>query len=156
MLALIAQMIAGPVMATCTMQTQMTTAQAAEQQRRMSNINTNIQALTLLNSLETACLQTFQSIPTQWGSSLVVSAALNQIEQSTCQSLVNRVRSTTSAAMASAQAAVQQQINSEESGITNSTTGSAGMLSGATATSTSNSSSSIFSSLTNVISSLLK
>lgn len=151
----LAAAIAQPALATCTMATQMTNAQAAEQQRRLNNINMNLQTLALLNQLETACLQNFQSIPTQWiGNSATAIAALNKIEQSSCQSLVNQARSTTQAGMAAAQAQVQQQINSVESGVASST-GSSGMLSSAAQQATP-SSGGIVSTITNSLSRLFQ
>ncbi|MFL9903337.1 hypothetical protein PQR71_35275 [Paraburkholderia fungorum] len=79
----LAAVIAQPALATCTMQTQMTNAQSAEQTRCLNNINTNLQTLTLLNQLETACLNQFQSIPTQWsGSSGMLSSAVLQTPSS--------------------------------------------------------------------------
>jgi hypothetical protein len=151
----IASAFAQPALATCTMQTQMANAQTAEQQRRLNNINTNVQTLTLLNQLETACLQNFQSGPTQWiGNSAVAMTAINKIEQSACQSLTNQARSTTQAGMAAAQAAVQQQINSVESSVVNST-GSSGMLS-STVQQATPSSGGVMSSITNSLSRLFQ
>lgn len=152
----LASVVVQPVMATCTMQTQMANAQAAEQARRLNNINTNLQTLALLNQLETACLQGFQSIPTQnMENSSVVMAALSQIEQSACKSLANQARSTAQSAMAAAQAQVQQQINSIASSVTSSS-GSSGMLSSATQSSTSSSSGGVVSAITSSLSRLFQ
>lgn len=126
-----ASTIVRPAMATCTMETQMANAQQAEQTRRLNNINANMQTLTLLNQLQTACLQGFQSIPTQYiGNSAATMAVLSNIEQSACRALTNQARSTAQSAMAAAQAQVQQQINSIASSVIKST-GSSGLLFGA-------------------------
>jgi len=152
----LASAIVQPVMATCTMQTQMANAQAAEQARRLSNINTNLQTLALLSQLQTACLQGFQLIPTQFvGPSSVAMGALSNIEQSACQSLVNRARSTAQSAIAAAQAQVQQQINSIASSVVSSS-GSSGMLSSAGQTSSSSSSGGVVSAITNSLSRLFQ
>lgn len=154
--AVLASAIAQPVMATCTMQTQMANAQAAEQARRLNNINTNLQTLALLSQLQTACLQGFQAIPTQFiGNSTIAMAALSKIEQSACQSLVNQARSTAQSAMAAAQAQVQQQINSIASSVTSSS-GSSGMLSGTNQAAASSSSSGVMSAITNSLSRLFQ
>ncbi|WP_206956326.1 hypothetical protein [Trinickia acidisoli] len=139
-IAAIVSTAAEPVMAQCAMATQMQAAQQAEQARRLANINTNMQTLTLLNQLETACLQGFQAIPTQYiGNSTVAMAALSKIEQAACQSLANQARSTAQSAMASAQAQVQAQINSIAANVSKGS-GSTGMLSGVTSSSASSSS----------------
>jgi hypothetical protein len=152
----LASAIAQPVMATCTMQTQMTNAQAAEQARRLNNINANVQTLALLSQLQTACLQGFQSIPTQFvGPSSIAMAALSKIEQSACQALVNQARSTAQSAIAGAQAQVQQQINSIASSVVSSS-GSSGMLSSAGQTSTSSASGGVVSAITNSLSRLFQ
>jgi ERCC4-type nuclease len=153
---MLASAIVQPVMATCTMQTQMANAQAAEQARRLGNINTNLQTLALLSQLQSACLQGFQMIPTQgMVPSAIAITALTNIEQSVCQSLVNKARSTAQSAMAAAQAQVQQQINSITSSVVSSSA-SSGMLSGATQTSTSSSGGGVVSAITNSLSRLFQ
>ncbi|WP_144153369.1 hypothetical protein [Paraburkholderia sp. BCC1885] len=151
-----ASAIAQPVMATCTMQTQMANAQAAEQARRLNNINTNLQMLALLSQLQSACLQGFQSIPTQgMPDSSIAMAALSKIEQSACQSLVNQARSTAQSAMAAAQAQVQQQINSVAASVINSG-GNSGMLSGSSRAAVSSASGGVMSAITNSLSRLFQ
>lgn len=134
-----------PASAGCTMESQMQAAQQAEQARRLAAINANMQTLTLLNQLETACLQGFQAIPTQYiGNSTVAMAALSKIEQAACSSLANQARSTAQSAMAAAQSQVQQQIDSITSSL-GKAAGTSGMLSGATQTSPSTSGSGLSS-----------
>lgn len=129
---LIAMALAQPVQASCTMQTEMSNAQAQEQQRRLNNINTNFQQLQLLNQLQTACLENFPDYPTQYlGNSSVMTTAFNKIKQASCQSLANKARQTSVQEMAAAQAQVQQQIDAIQKNVTGSTAGSSGLLSGA-------------------------
>jgi len=130
-MVLIATALAQPVQAACTMQTEMSNAQAQEQQRRLNNINTNFQQLQLLNQLQTACLENFPDYPTQYlGNSSVMTTAFNKIKQASCQSLANKARQTSSQAMAAAQAQVQQQIDAIQKNVAGSTAGSSGLLSG--------------------------
>jgi hypothetical protein len=152
----IASMPLQQALATCTMQTQMQNANTAEQTRRLNNINTNMQTLSLLNQLETECLQGFQSIPTQLnGNSTVTMVAMNTIGQSLCQSLANTARSTTQAAMSAAQAAVQQQINAIASGVVSSTS-SSGMMSNPVRAATTTTSTGIMSTISNSLSRLFQ
>ena len=147
-MVLIATALAQPVRAACTMQTEMSNAQAQEQQRRLNNINTNFQQLQLLNQLQTACLENFPDYPTQYlGNSSVMTTAFNKIKQASCQSLANKARQTSAQAMAAAQAQVQQQIDAIQKSVTGSTAGSSGLLSGAVNQVTP-SSSSVFSTIT--------
>ncbi|MFL9867609.1 hypothetical protein PQR67_25820 [Paraburkholderia fungorum] len=155
-LPMIVAAFAQPVQAACTMQTQMTNAQAQEQQRRLNNINTNFQQLQLLNQLQTACLESFPDYPTQYlGNGSVMTTAFNKIKQASCQSLANKARQTSAQAMAAAPAEVQQQINNIEQNVTKATGGSIGMLSGA-ANQVMPSSSGVLSSITNSLSRLFQ
>ncbi len=140
----------------CAMSTQMTSAQAQEQQRRYSNINTNFQQLQLLNQLQQACLENFPQYPTQWlGNSAAVTAAFNKIKQTSCQQLANQARATSTQAMAQAQAAVQAQIDKLESDVSHATGGSSGLLSG-TVSQSMPSSSGIISDITGTLSRLFQ
>ncbi|RKP47550.1 hypothetical protein [Trinickia fusca] len=145
----LAATVAQPVMAACTMEAQMQNAQQAEQSRRLNNINLRMQTLSMLNQLETTCLQGFQAIPTQYiGNSTIAMAALNKIEEAACQSLANQARNTAQSALTAAQAQVQQQIDGIVQGITKST-GSTGMLSGNVAQSTGGSGDGAWSKIVN-------
>lgn len=130
--ALVSSITGQAIAGTCAMSTQMSNAQTQEQQRRMNNIDTNLQQLKLLDQLQTACLENFPQFPTQWlGNSVLLNVAFNKIKQSSCQALADKARATTQQAMAQAQAAVQQQIDNIEKSVTNAVGGSGGLLSGA-------------------------
>ena len=86
--------IASPLAsAQCTLQTQMQTASQTTLQNRLNTINNNMQALSLLNSLETQCTQGLESVPTQMiGSGLTATTFINKISQSVCNGLAAQVR----------------------------------------------------------------
>ncbi|MEX3917896.1 hypothetical protein AB4Y43_16890 [Paraburkholderia sp. BR10872] len=143
--------------ADCTMQTQLQTASQATLQARLNTINSNMQALSLLNSLETQCTQGLQSVPTQMiGSGLAATTYINKIAQSVCNGLAQQVRSTATSAMAQAQAAVQQQINASMSSVIQNAGGSGTLLGNATSSAVQTSSNGVISSAINSVMSMFK
>ena len=82
------------VAGSCDMQTQMQTAQTAEQQRRLNNITNSYQQLGLLNDLQNQCLASMPAVPTEVGGSTIIATAMNRIVQSTCNQLATKARST--------------------------------------------------------------
>lgn len=103
----------------CTMRTQMESAQKAEKQRRLETTNTNLQQLELLNQLEQACLENFPDVNTQGlAGGAIISMILNKVKQSACKGLADKARQTTQDAMAQAQQAAQQAIDNLQNKVT--------------------------------------
>jgi hypothetical protein len=112
----------------CDMQTQMQSAQTAEQQRRLNNITNSYQQLGLLNDLQNQCLASMPAVPTEIGGSTLIATAMNRIVQSTCNQLASKARSTAQSAISQARYAAQSAVSGiiGNGAISNTVTGIAG------------------------------
>ena len=143
--------------AQCTMQTQMQSTATATQQQRLTTINSNMQTLSLLNQLETECMQGFASVPTQMiGSGLVAVTTMNQIEKSLCTSLATTARNTAQSELSAAQAAAQAQINSLQSSVVSSAGGTGSLLGNTTSSGLTSSTGGVLSGLTSSLARLFQ
>lgn len=116
------------VAGSCDMQTQMQSAQTAEQQRRLNNITNSYQQLGLLNDLQNQCLASMPAVPTEVGGSTIIATAMNRIVQSTCNQLATKARSTAQSAISQARYAAQSAVSGiiGNGAISNTVTGIAG------------------------------
>ncbi|PCE30044.1 hypothetical protein [Burkholderia ubonensis] len=116
----------------CTMRTQMESAQEIERTRRQASIEPDQKQLELFNQLEQACLENFPDVNTQGLlGGQIISMFLNKVKQTSCKNLADKARKTTQEAMAQAQQAAQKAIDDLQNKVTGALNG-AGVPPGAT------------------------
>lgn len=97
----------------CNISTAMETAQKAERDRRMKDIDNRLLELNKLNELMNACLNNFPSMPTSWGSSALLTQAFQQVRQKVCEGLVDKAKNNYQQALNDAQNAGTSALNGQ-------------------------------------------
>ncbi len=87
----------------CDIATAMASKRQAEYDRRMNGIDSRFQELANLNSLMTACLNNFPSMPTQWTTSSALTSAFQQVRRNVCEGLVDKAKKNYQQALNAAQ-----------------------------------------------------